>query len=299
MDKLVEREAAPRGGPLATAPALAAQFFLIPFAVVAVLVGLYAGFQVLLTDDRTVADYLTDIRWGGRERRWPAAYELSRLMADPDVQAKSPELGPALVKAFVDSEREDPRVRRYLALAIGRLSPAPPDAVPALTAALDDADSETVISAIWALGALGDRASVPRLKQLYESPDAGVRKVVVYALGVIGGGDERQTLRAALEDPVPDVQWNAAVALARAGDREGVPVLRRMLDREYVQRTVTRTTGPTAETDPVDDIIISGLRAVAAIRDPGLRPQVDALSREDRSMQVRQAAMQTLKQIGS
>jgi HEAT repeat protein len=220
-------------------------------------------------------------------------------MADPDVQAKSPELGPALVKAFVDSEREDPRVRRYLALAIGRLSPAPPDAVPALTAALDDADSETVISAIWALGALGDRASVPRLKQLYESPDAGVRKVVVYALGVIGGGDERQTLRAALEDPVPDVQWNAAVALARAGDREGVPVLRRMLDREYVQRTVTRTTGPTAETDPVDDIIISGLRAVAAIRDPGLRPQVDALSREDRSMQVRQAAMQTLKQIGS
>ncbi len=39
------------------------------------------------------------------------------------------------------------------------------------------------------------------------------------------------TLRTALQDDVADVRWNAAVALARKGNHDGVPVLRQMLDR--------------------------------------------------------------------
>ena len=38
-----------------------------------------------------------------------------------------------------------------------------------------------------------------------------------------------EVLVKALEDAEPDVQWNAAIALARHGRHEGVPVLRRML----------------------------------------------------------------------
>src|SRR5258706_16220501 len=101
MDKLVEREDAPRNT-LAAAPALAVQFFLIPLAVVAVAVGVYLGFRSLIADDRSAQDYLTEIRTGGATRRWPAAYELSRLLADPKVRADRT-LGPALVKAFEES----------------------------------------------------------------------------------------------------------------------------------------------------------------------------------------------------
>src|SRR5437763_5955043 len=82
MEKLIERETATRN-PLAAAPALAVQFFLIPLAVVGVTVLAYVGFRSLLTDDRTAKDYLVEVRNGGSDRRWPAAYELSRLMADP------------------------------------------------------------------------------------------------------------------------------------------------------------------------------------------------------------------------
>ena len=46
-------------------------------------------------------------------------------------------------------------------------------------------------------------------------------------------GIDGDTLITALEDAEPDVQWNAAIALARHGRHEGVPVLRRMLDRAY------------------------------------------------------------------
>src|SRR5512145_2429086 len=98
MDKLVEGEVAPRGS-LAAAPAYAVQFFLIPLAVVAVAVLVYLGFRSLLTDDRVAADYLMEIQTGGSNRRWPAAYQLSRLMADPAVRGDRA-LGPALVKAF-------------------------------------------------------------------------------------------------------------------------------------------------------------------------------------------------------
>jgi len=298
MDKLDERETSPRN-PLAAAPALAVQFFLIPLTVVAVTVTVYIGFRSLLADDRSPKDYLAEIRNGGSDRRWPAAYELSRLMANPKVRADK-SLAPALVKAFQES-KNDPDVRRYLALAIGRLDPPlPADAVSDLTHALDDPDSQTRISVIWALGSSGDEAVVPRLIPLYSAPDtdAGIRKMVVYALGALPGDSQVATLRTALQDSTPDVRWNAAVALARHGRSEGATVLHEMIDRAYVERTVKRDVRQDEDQDPIADVMISGIRAGAAIKDPSLKPAIETLSQQDRSMKVRQAALEALKVIG-
>ncbi len=297
MDKLIERESATRN-PLVAAPALAVQFFVIPLAVVAVTVLVYLGFRSLVADDRTAEDYLSEIRNGGTDRRWPAAYEMSRLMADPKVRA-DPALGPALVRAFEESRDGDPRVRRYLALALGRLDPPlPSQAVADLTKALDDPDSEARISAIWALGSSGDTSVAPRLQPLYESSDAGIRKMVVYALGALPGEAQIVTLRTALQDSAADVRWNAAIALARHGSHEGVPVLRQMLDRSYVEQAVKRDVRQDEDQDPIADVMISGLRAAAALRDDALKPSVASLSQQDSSMKVRQAALEALKVMG-
>ena len=298
MDKLVEREPATRNS-LVAAPALAVQFFLIPLAVVGITVSVYLGFRSLLADDRQPQDYLNEIRNGGSTRRWPAAYELSRLMGDPKVRADRT-LAPALVRAFQES-KDDAQVRRYMALAIGRLDPPlPPDAVADLTRALDDQDSETRISVIWALGSSGDPAVVSKLIPLYTAPngDAGIRKMVIYALGALPGDAQIDTLRTGLQDGAPDVRWNAAVALARHGSHEGVAVLRQMLDRDYVEKTVTREVRQDADQDPVADVMISGLRAAATLKDDALKPIVTTLSQQDKSMKVRGAALEALKMIG-
>jgi HEAT repeat protein len=299
MEKLIERETATRN-PLVGAPALAVQFFLIPMAVVAVTVAVYAGFRAMVTDRRTPQDYLAEIRSGGSDRRWPAAYELSRLMADPAVRADRA-LGPALVAAYKGAaEDSDPRVRQYLALAIGRLDPPlPADAVAALGQALQDNDSEARIMAIWALGSSGDIAAVPRLMPLYASSDAGIRKMTVYALGALPGDAQLVTLQTALQDSAADVRWNAAVALARHGDTSGVPVLGQMLDRAYVEQRVTREGGPESDSDPVADVMISGVRAAAALKAESLRAPIAALSRGDRSLKVRDAALDALKSWGN
>jgi HEAT repeat protein len=297
MDKLVEREPSTRNR-FAAAPALAVQFFLIPLAVVGVTVLVYVGFRSLLADDRRPEDYLAEIRNGGSNRRWPAAYELSRLMADPAVR-EDRALGPALVEAFRASGSDDPKVRTYLALALGRLDPPlPSDAVAALTDALAGSQGETQVSIIWALGSSGDPAVVPTLQPLYGSPDAGIRKMVVYALGALPGDTQVVTLRTALQDPAPDVRWNAAVALARHDRREGVPVLREMLDRTFVEGKVTVEGRQHADEDPVAEVLISGLRAAAALREQSLRQSIEALSQQDRSMKVRQAALEALKVMG-
>jgi hypothetical protein len=297
MEKLVEREHATRN-PLVAAPALAVQFFLIPLAVVGITVLVYTGFRSLITDQRTAQDYLAEVRNGGTDRRWPAAYELSRLMADPKVRSDRA-LTAALVTAFEASKEDDPRVRQYLALAIGQMDPPLPDnAVADLAQALEDPASDVRISAIWALGSSGDPAVVGRLQPLYESPDAGIRKMVVYALGALPGDAQLVTLRTALQDSTPDVRWNAAVALARHGNREGVGVIQQMLDRPYVEQTVKRDVRQDQDVDPIADVMISGLRAAATLKDDSLKPSIEGLSRSDASMKVRQAAIEALKEIG-
>ena len=178
--------------------------------------------------------------------------------------------------------------------------PLPPDAIADLAKALDDPDSETRISVIWALGSSGDAAVVPRLISMYsaQDADAGIRKMVVYALGALPGESQIETLRTALQDSTPDVRWNAAVALARHGRNEGATVLHEMIDRAYVEKTVKRDVRQDEDQDPIADVMISGIRAGAAIKDPSLKPAIETLSQTDRSMKVRQAALEALKVIG-
>ena len=122
--------------------------------------------------------------------------------------------------------------------------------------------------------------------------------MVVYALGALPGEAQLETLRAALKDDTADVRWNAAVALARHGNSEGTGVLHQMLDRAYVERTVKREVRQDDDQDPIADVMISGIRAGAAIKDSSLKPAIETLSQQDRSMKVRQAAFEALKVMG-
>ena len=294
MSKLIEKEASSRVNPLSAAPALAVQFFLIPLAVVGMVVLVYGGFRMLLSSERTPQELLSDVQVGGRERRWPAAYELSRLLSNPETEIQFPGLGANIVQAFSNSDNDDPRVRRYLALAIGRLNSPPPSAVSELLASLDDSDTETRISVIFALASLGDVATIDEISRMYQSDDAGVRKMVVYAVGILSPDGQDATLRTALEDSVADVQWNAAVALARHGNRDGMVIIRRMLDRSYVERMVTRTPTSDANIDPVSEVIVSGLQAAASLGASELRSSIEALSESDTNLRVREVALKAL-----
>jgi HEAT repeat protein len=280
--------------PRQTVPFLVLQFFIFPLAIVGVCVAVFVIFGLIAGESKGARDFLTEVRTGGANRRWQAAFELSKvLQAGKDPALADPKFRADLRKLFQDAKTDDPRVRRYLALALGRLGD--PAAVPVLLEALQDegtevhpVDPETRVYALWALGAIGDPAALPELRARAKDEDAGLRKAAIHALGGLPGAEARATLLAGLEDAAEDVRWNAALALARRGETAAVPVLLQMTDRAHLE-TVPGLTGEQRE-----QAILEAVASAAGLPSPELQAALGRLRESDPSLMVREAARKAL-----
>src|SRR5207245_1434626 len=138
-------------------------------------------------------------------------------------------------------------------------------ALETLTEALGDEDLQTRIYAVWSLGAIGDRRAVPRLLPFLSSDEPDLRKIGAYALGSLDAPEATEGLKDLLNDPVEDVSWNAALALARQGNGAGLPLLARMLDRSYLDRVARPDEAgqrrPLTE-EQKEEAIINALRSI-------------------------------------
>lgn len=274
----------PRGGALRSFLGL----FVVPLLVVILCVAVFVGFGWIAYDRQTTSDYLNDLQSFWKPRRVQAAYELSKiLIADPKALDKEPGAKEEVRRLF--REAEEPEMRQYLALVLGRTRDR--EAVPLLTAALQDPDDKTRIYALWALGTLGDPAARGSLEATLADPDPGLRKTAAFALGEMGDRAAVPQLTRMLEDPVADVRWNAALSLARLGSGAGVPVLETMADR----RLVSEVPGITREQQ--EEALVSAVRALAVVGGPEHGALFDRLAREDPSLKVRQAALDARKTL--
>ena len=281
-----------------TTPFLVLQFFIFPMAIVAVCVTVFVIFGLISADNRGARDYLAEVRTGSATRRWQAAYELSKVIqSGKDPALKDGRFIAELVAAYGATENDDPRVRRYLALALGRLKE--PTAVPALRKGLASPDNETLMFSIWALGAIADPQAVPDLVPLATHDDAGIRKTAIHALGSFRVPEAQDALRRALHDRAEDVQWNAALALGRQGDVAAAPVLVQMLDRSHLESvTAGDEKNPGLTADERDDVLIEAVRSASVTPDPSLGPPLLKLRDGDKSLKVREAARLALERRG-
>ena len=275
-----------------TTPFLVLQFFIFPMAIVAVCVAVFVIFGMIASEGKGARDYLAEVRTGSANRRWQAAFELSKvLQARKDKVLGEPAFADELTKIFEESADDDPRVRRYLALALGRLGRA--EAVPALLQAAQGSakappDSETQIYAVWALGAIGDPAALPGLLEIARAEDPGLRKAVVHALGSLPDPRSADALAAALSDPVEDVRWNAALALARRRDARAAPVLLQMMDRAHLATIADLTP------EQREEAVEQAAAAAGPVPDPALRRALQGLVDTDPSPKVQEAARRAL-----
>jgi len=271
------------------------EFFFFPLVMVAVGVGVFVLFGLITTEGKRPRDYVSLIRSGDSNRRWQAAFELSKVIGSgKDARAADPRLVGDMVSLFKDAEGDDPRVRRFLALALGRLGDS--QAVPTLLEYVkgvrrgEGNDPETHVYAVWALGAIGDQSAVPELVALAGHDDPGLRKTAVHALGAFRSADATAALQTSLGDAVGDVRWNAAAALAHRGDLSAVPVLEEMLDRERLGRGSEGMTP-----DQTEEILLQAVAGAALLHDPRLDERLTALVRDDPSLKVRAAARRGLE----
>jgi hypothetical protein len=281
-----------------TTPFLVLQFFIFPMAIVAVCVTVFVVFGLISSDNRGARDYLAEVRNGSATRRWQAAFELSKVIqSGKDPALKDGRFVAEIIAAYEAGENDDPRVRRYLALALGRLKEQA--AVPALRKGLASPDNETLLYSIWALGAIADPQAMADLVPFTTHDDAGIRKTAVHALGSFDAPEAREALRRALQDRADDVRWNAALVLGRHGDTAAAPVLAQMLDRSHLDKATAgdeKAPGLTAEER--DDVLLEAVRSASTTPDPSLGPPLEKLRDGDSSLKIRDAARLALERRG-
>ncbi len=266
--------------------ASAVRFFLLPLLVVGAAVAIFLVFNLMTFDRRSAAEYLQEIRGGGPNRRWQAAFELSREVSRMPPGRKRDALAAETLRIFEGLSRsrpEDVPVRRYLVLVLGKLGSRA--AVPVLLSSARDPDSETRLYSIWALGVLADPRALDTVLESSQSEDPGARKMAAYVLGRLGRRDAIPRLKVLLEDSVADVRWNAAIALASLGDSTGLPVLRSMIDRQSLARLALTS-------DQTETAMVNALKALALLRDVETLPLIEKIEREDPNLRVREAARQ-------
>lgn len=268
---------------------LVGQFFVVPIIIVALCVGIFILFGLITGENRTARDYLEEVRAGKGSRRWQAAFELSKHLSSGARAREDPRLVRDLNAAFRAAKEDDPRVRQYLALAMGRMQD--PSSVEPLIHSLGDRDPDTRLYVIWALGELRDVRAVEPLLGMTEDQDPNLRKMVVYSLGMLQDQRALPSLRAALNDRSQDVRWNAALALARLRDPSGVEIIHQMLDRKHLESL------PAVSAAQVSEAMINAARAAALLKDSSARSLLEEVRENDQDLKVRGAAIEALKEI--
>ncbi len=261
------------------------QFVLFPLGVVMIGVAVFLLFGKLASNEQSIPDYLNDIRSGSSHRKFQAAYELSKSIKRGEAK-RYPNLVEQVVDVYRSSKSDDPRVRQYLTLVLGKLGDK--RAVPALADALRDPVVETRIYALIALAELQDRSAVPAVIAATKDDDKDVRKTAIYALGDLNDPRGVPVLQQALNDPVADIRYNAALGLARSGDHLAEPVLRTMIDRA----SLNRVSG--MRPDQKEEAMVAAIPVYAKLAGANAVPELQALANADESMRVRAAAKEAL-----
>ena len=262
-------------------------FFVIPFLLAVFSVLLLTAVRILTMEKRTVYDYLEDVKVGGLTKRWQSAFELSKILANPDLIPRDQRFSHALVIAFAKSKDDDPRVRQYLSLAMARTGN--PEFVPVLLKSLDKEKNENLHAIIYALGILKDKRAVDVLLNYLEADNPHIRLATTIALGNIGDPKTMGAIRNCLNDPEPNVQWDAAIALAKMHDVSGKEILLNLLDRNYLSRFSA------LDSQEQTHIMVVTIETTAPLNIPEINAQLQKLFRTDKNMKVRRVAFEALR----
>jgi hypothetical protein len=232
--------------------------FLVPLAIVVLLVAVMLLFGYLGYVGQTARDHVEQLRHPSRVA-WQSAASLSQMLRDPSQSELRQDRQLAQDLAAILEEHlavpsEDERhvnLRVFLCRALGefdvidglpvllRASSADgrPEELPVRLAALEaisvlaDHQTELLVNDPELSAALIATANESSTGELRHEGEL-VRERAAFALGVLGSPAALEQLALMLDDSYPNVSFNAATGLARHGDARSIPVLVRMLDPE-------------------------------------------------------------------
>jgi|TARA_B100001750_G_C15444041_1_gene565194 HEAT repeat protein len=263
-------------------------FFVVPFLIAAFGVLVFFIWSLLTYEPKGAEEYLADVKIGSATKRWQSAFELSRLLADPDMPQVSDRFVSEMLSAYEYALRDpDTRVRQYLIRAMGQT--ANPSFQETIQNALNEQNEDVVADAIYSLSFFNEVENVKLIVQKTDHPSSLVRNRAAIALGMMNPGESFKDLRSLVSDPEPNVRWNAAVSLAKHGDPSGRNVLMNLLDRSYLAKFSGVDRYEREQTMKV------AVQAAAMLGDPEIDEVLKVLSVADENLQLRDLARKALK----
>ena len=262
-------------------------FFVVPFiiAIFAVIIFLIA--RIMTAEPNTARDYLEDVKIGGTTKRWQGAFELSKILSNPDMVPKDQLFVEEMISAFNYAEHDrDARIRQYLAIAMGATGDI--RYLETLLNALDESETEVTKASSFALGNIGDRRAVDKLIGLLDSASPQIRLQAVIALGKIGDPNATPELKKMLMDLEPNVKWDAAIALAKQKDGSGKRILLDLLDRKYLDSF------PNIDEIEQVQVLMVVINIVPLLNDSDFKDPLTQLKNNDSNLKVREAARKAL-----
>ena len=263
-------------------------FFVVPFiiAIFGVLIFLMA--RVLTLEPRTAHDYLEDVKIGGSTKRWQGAFELSKILANPNSIPTDDRFVNDLISTYKYSENErDNRIQIYLALAMGRTRDERYSDI--LENSLSNEAEDILSAVIFSLGLIANQNSLEKLLILYNHPSARVRHQLVVALGNYNNNQSRKVLYESLNDVEPNVRWDAAISLAKQKDNKGRRIILDLMDRKYLDSF--------PNIDPIEQnqAMMTAIAISKQILDDEIKEMLIELMDNDINMKIRQAARNALQ----
>jgi hypothetical protein len=227
------------------------QFFAIPMLIVVMAVGVFFGVSLMIgSGPKSAADFAELLQSDTVTRRWHAAFELSARLKDgvPD-ELRDPKLVAALGSALERARKENqdpPKMAVTTLLLLGRIGDS--GSIPVVRDALTDRHPWVRSYAVTTLATLGDLESRDAILKLAEDKDPSTRQAALAALATLEqregipyhlSPELRAMLKQAVGDREEDVRFTAALLLANVNDRHSaLPVLKTMLDRDYLEKIV-------------------------------------------------------------
>ena len=273
--------------------ALFYSFFLIPFMIAIFGALFFFMFQFLTYEKNTPSDLLDNIQSGSTTKRWQSAFELSNMLDASKIQNKNL-FNSKLVALYEKSKYDDIRVRTYLALAMGKTG----DLYfgPYLTEAVkNDVDLTNRIAAIRSLGMLKYDKSCKILKDvILNSKFDSERLSAIISLGVIGNKKYRKVLVQMLDYEEPNIRWDAAIALAKMGDKSGINIIINLLDRKYYDSYPSMVDGSGVDRDESNNSIYTAIAISQILIDSRFKEKLIYLAENDKNIKIREFALKTL-----
>jgi HEAT repeat protein len=276
-----------------------ARLFIFPLIIVIVSVGIYGTFQMMLHDQTTISDYISQMRTGPKNERWRAAYSLAQAVRSQEAQKK---LTRDSVNSIINlyQTTEYPKMRQYLALVLAEIPLK--ESVDSLVEGLNSDDPGVKVNTALALGRLYEnaqseiikeqvRSTAPKIASLLDDQKAEVRRMAAFVLGSLQNPVVIDELKNTLNDSADEVRWNGAIALGQLGSKAGEDVLLKVLNRALKGNFTDWEPGVRR------NLLVSTMQSLAKLDSEQALDPLRKLKESDEDSHVREVALKTIRDI--